>query len=96
MAWVLEVAPPSFLTSLIHEVYLSFPILLLLTLIFDLLSRHSPFRQHKTKDKHEIDRMTLTMVSVRVAVKVHSAAINRQLLVLSSQRALEPAILSLS
>ena len=25
--------------------------------------RHSPFRQHKTKDKHEIDRMTLTMVS---------------------------------
>lgn len=24
--------------------------------------RHSPFRQHKTKDKHEIDRMTLTMV----------------------------------
>lgn len=27
------------------------------------LFRHSPFRQHKTKDKHEIDRMTLTMVS---------------------------------
>ncbi|TKS85080.1 Unconventional myosin-XVIIIb [Collichthys lucidus] len=25
--------------------------------------RHSPFRQHKTKDKHEIDRMTLTMYS---------------------------------
>ena len=25
--------------------------------------RHSPFRQHKTKDKHEIDRMTMTMVS---------------------------------
>lgn len=24
---------------------------------------HSPFRQHKTKDKHEIDRMTMTMVS---------------------------------
>nr|XP_025123216.1 beta-adrenergic receptor kinase 2 isoform X4 [Bubalus bubalis] len=24
-------------------------------------SVHSPFRQHKTKDKHEIDRMTLTM-----------------------------------
>ncbi len=23
---------------------------------------HSPFRQHKTKDKHEIDRMTMTMV----------------------------------
>ena len=27
------------------------------------VDRHSPFRQHKTKDKHEIDRMTLTMVS---------------------------------
>lgn len=27
------------------------------------MHRHSPFRQHKTKDKHEIDRMTLTMVS---------------------------------
>ncbi|TMS08132.1 Beta-adrenergic receptor kinase 2 [Larimichthys crocea] len=26
-------------------------------------SVHSPFRQHKTKDKHEIDRMTLTMIS---------------------------------
>lgn len=26
------------------------------------MHRHSPFRQHKTKDKHEIDRMTLTMV----------------------------------
>lgn len=26
--------------------------------------RHSPFRQHKTKDKHEIDRMTMTMVSI--------------------------------
>ncbi len=25
-------------------------------------SRHSPFRQHKTKDKHEIDKMTMTMV----------------------------------
>ncbi|KAH0625657.1 hypothetical protein JD844_015251 [Phrynosoma platyrhinos] len=24
-------------------------------------SVHSPFRQHKTKDKHEIDRMTLTV-----------------------------------
>ena len=24
--------------------------------------RHSPFRQHRTKDKHEIDRMTMTMV----------------------------------
>ena len=26
--------------------------------------RHSPFRQHKTKDKHEIDRLTLTYVSM--------------------------------
>ena len=24
---------------------------------------HSPFRQHKTKDKHEIDKMTMTMVT---------------------------------
>lgn len=31
--------------------------------LWPLLPRHSPFRQHKTKDKHEIDRMTLTMVS---------------------------------
>lgn len=29
---------------------------------FSSLHRHSPFRQHKTKDKHEIDRMTLTVV----------------------------------
>uniref|UniRef100_A0A8C0D0L4 G protein-coupled receptor kinase n=1 Tax=Balaenoptera musculus TaxID=9771 RepID=A0A8C0D0L4_BALMU len=28
---------------------------------FSLGCIHSPFRQHKTKDKHEIDRMTLTM-----------------------------------
>uniref|UniRef100_A0A8C5L213 G protein-coupled receptor kinase n=1 Tax=Jaculus jaculus TaxID=51337 RepID=A0A8C5L213_JACJA len=27
--------------------------------LFKLLRGHSPFRQHKTKDKHEIDRMTL-------------------------------------
>lgn len=27
-----------------------------------ILFRHSPFRQQKTKDKHEIDKMTLTMV----------------------------------
>jgi len=26
------------------------------------LYSHSPFRHHKTKDKHEIDRMTLNMV----------------------------------
>ncbi|CAK9293116.1 unnamed protein product [Gordionus sp. m RMFG-2023] len=29
--------------------------------LYKLLKGHSPFRQHKTKDKHEIDRMTLTM-----------------------------------
>uniref|UniRef100_A0A6I8N3B5 G protein-coupled receptor kinase n=1 Tax=Ornithorhynchus anatinus TaxID=9258 RepID=A0A6I8N3B5_ORNAN len=29
-------------------------------MLFKLLRGHSPFRQHKTKDKHEIDRMTLT------------------------------------
>ncbi|NXS59051.1 ARBK1 kinase, partial [Brachypteracias leptosomus] len=33
-------------------------------MLFKLLRGHSPFRQHKTKDKHEIDRMTLTMVSL--------------------------------
>uniref|UniRef100_A0A8C5IJU8 G protein-coupled receptor kinase n=1 Tax=Junco hyemalis TaxID=40217 RepID=A0A8C5IJU8_JUNHY len=31
-------------------------------MLFKLLRGHSPFRQHKTKDKHEIDRMTLTVV----------------------------------
>nr|XP_058895491.1 beta-adrenergic receptor kinase 2 isoform X3 [Kogia breviceps] len=30
-------------------------------MLFKLLRGHSPFRQHKTKDKREIDRMTLTM-----------------------------------
>ncbi|XP_025091911.1 LOW QUALITY PROTEIN: beta-adrenergic receptor kinase 2-like [Pomacea canaliculata] len=30
-------------------------------MIYKLLKGHSPFRQHKTKDKHEIDRMTMTM-----------------------------------
>ncbi|XP_067329698.1 G protein-coupled receptor kinase 3 isoform X1 [Anolis sagrei] len=29
-------------------------------MLFKLLRGHSPFRQHKTKDKNEIDRMTLT------------------------------------
>ncbi|XP_077016805.1 G protein-coupled receptor kinase 3 isoform X3 [Tamandua tetradactyla] len=29
-------------------------------MLFKLLRGHSPFRQHKTKDKREIDRMTLT------------------------------------
>jgi serine/threonine protein kinase len=33
-------------------------------MLYKLLKGHSPFRQHKTKDKHEIDRMTLTMVGV--------------------------------
>lgn len=32
-------------------------------MLYKLLKGHSPFRQHKTKDKHEIDRMTLTMAS---------------------------------
>lgn len=32
-------------------------------MLYKLLKGHSPFRQHKTKDKHEIDKMTLTMVS---------------------------------
>ncbi len=32
-------------------------------MLYKLLKGHSPFRQHKTKDKHEIDRMTLTMVN---------------------------------
>ncbi|GFO00889.1 protein-serine/threonine kinase, partial [Plakobranchus ocellatus] len=33
-------------------------------MLYKLLKGHSPFRQHKTKDKHEIDRMTMTMVSI--------------------------------
>lgn len=35
-------------------------------MLYKLLKGHSPFRQHKTKDKHEIDRMTLTMVIIRL------------------------------
>ena len=31
-------------------------------MLYKLLKGHSPFRQHKTKDKHEIDKMTMTMV----------------------------------
>ena len=31
-------------------------------MLYKLLKGHSPFRHHKTKDKHEIDRMTLTAV----------------------------------
>ncbi|XP_021370449.1 beta-adrenergic receptor kinase 2-like isoform X1 [Mizuhopecten yessoensis] len=30
-------------------------------MLYKLLKGHSPFRQHRTKDKHEIDRMTMTM-----------------------------------
>ncbi|KAA0197345.1 Beta-adrenergic receptor kinase [Fasciolopsis buskii] len=30
-------------------------------MLYKLLRGHSPFRHHKTKDKHEIDRMTMTM-----------------------------------
>ncbi|XP_064612264.1 G protein-coupled receptor kinase 3-like [Liolophura sinensis] len=30
-------------------------------MLYKLLKGHSPFRQQKTKDKHEIDRMTMTM-----------------------------------
>ena len=29
--------------------------------------RHSPFRQQKTKDKHEIDKLTLTMVCTEIS-----------------------------
>jgi beta-adrenergic-receptor kinase len=29
-------------------------------MLYKLLRGHSPFRQHKTKDKNEIDKMTLT------------------------------------
>lgn len=42
-------------------------------MLYKLLKGHSPFRQHKTKDKHEIDRMTLTMVRV-VCVKAREIA----------------------
>jgi len=30
-------------------------------MLYKLLRGHSPFRQHRVKDKHEIDRMTMTM-----------------------------------
>lgn len=33
-------------------------------MLHKLLKGHSPFRQHKTRDKHEIDHMTLTKVRV--------------------------------
>lgn len=68
MAWVLGVEP-SLISDKPHSCSLpQFSHSCSLTFVFDPLSRHSPFRQHKTKDKHEIDRMTLTMVSVRVTV----------------------------
>jgi beta-adrenergic-receptor kinase len=41
-------------------------------MLYKLLKGHSPFRQHKTKDKHEIDRMTLTMVGVVVLGTRHT------------------------
>lgn len=37
--------------------------------LYKLLKGHSPFRQHKIKDKNEIDRMTLTMVGVNIVAK---------------------------
>lgn len=37
-------------------------------MLYKLLKGHSPFRQHKTKDKHEIDKMTMTMVGMRTAL----------------------------
>jgi len=40
--------------------------------LYKLLMGHSPFRQRNTKDKHEIDRMTLTMVR---CIKTPSAII---------------------
>lgn len=35
-------------------------------MLYKLLKGHSPFRQHKTKDKHEIDRMTMTMQNIEL------------------------------
>ncbi|XP_023248639.1 G protein-coupled receptor kinase 1 [Copidosoma floridanum] len=37
-------------------------------MLFKLLKGHSPFRQHKTKDKHEIDRMTLTTIESHLLI----------------------------
>lgn len=37
-------------------------------MLYKLLKGHSPFRQHKTKDKHEIDRMTLTSVRFNTVI----------------------------
>lgn len=33
-------------------------------MLYKLLRGHSPFRHHKVRDKHEIDRLTMTMVSL--------------------------------
>lgn len=38
-------------------------------MLYKLLRGHSPFRQHKSKDKAEIDKMTLTMASVIYALR---------------------------
>jgi serine/threonine protein kinase len=40
-------------------------------MLYKLLKGHSPFRQHKTKDKHEIDRMTLTMVIIHFLLLIY-------------------------
>lgn len=63
IAWGSPVAPPPlpYLTYL-HLALLFLLLTLCLSISLSPLFRHSPFRQHKTKDKHEIDRMTLTMV----------------------------------
>lgn len=39
-------------------------------MLHKLLKGHSPFRQHKTKDKHEIDHMTLTKVRYRDSLRI--------------------------
>ena len=41
--------------------------------------RHSPFRHHKTKDKHEIDRMTLNMVRLSNRIYYFPAKLNNLL-----------------
>lgn len=47
-------------------------------MLYKLLKGHSPFRQHKTKDKHEIDRMTLTMVCFSI-IKLFNFFLNKLL-----------------
>lgn len=41
-------------------------------MLYKLLKGHSPFRQHKTKDKHEIDKMTMTVVKKKEKQLIHS------------------------